>query len=114
MEALFLRVTVLSLTGSAVLLPLLLLSGRIHHRYAAKTCYFLWLLLALRLLLPFQFPLPQPAVTVETPVYPVSLPASAVTADTHMTGPGAGRERPVTRRLRSPSRRRGARSGRSP
>lgn len=90
MEALFLRVAVLSLTGSAVLLPLLLLSGRIHHRYAAKTCYFLWLLLALRLLLPFQFPLPQPAVTVETPVYPVSLPASAVTADTHMTGPGAG------------------------
>ena len=50
MEALFLRVAVLSLTGSAVLLPLLLLSGRIHHRYAAKTCYFLWLLLALRLL----------------------------------------------------------------
>ena len=49
MEALFLRVAVLSLTGSAVLLPLLLLSGRIHHRYAAKTCYFLWLLLALRL-----------------------------------------------------------------
>ena len=31
MEALFLRVAVLSLTGSAVLLPLLLLSGRIHH-----------------------------------------------------------------------------------
>ena len=90
MEALFLRVAVLSLTGSAVLLPLLLLSGRIHHRYAAKTCYFLWLLLALRLLLPFQFPLPQPAVTVEPPVYPVRLPASAVTADTHMTGPGAG------------------------
>lgn len=36
MEALFLRVAVLSLTGSAVLLPLLLLSGRIHHRYAAQ------------------------------------------------------------------------------
>lgn len=113
MEALFLRVAVLSLTGSAVLLPLLLLSGRIHHRYAAKTCYFLWLLLALRLLLPFQFPLPQPAVTVETPVYPVSLPASAVTADTHMTGPGAGGSagNPAAP---EPSRRRGARSGRSP
>ena len=52
MEALFLRAVTLSLGCSAVLLPLLLLSRRIHHRYAARTCYVLWLLLAFRLLLP--------------------------------------------------------------
>ena len=37
MEALFLRVAILSLTCSAVLLPLLLLSPRLRSRYAART-----------------------------------------------------------------------------
>ena len=67
MQALFLRVITLSLGCSAVLLPLLLLSRCIRHRYAARTCYFLWLLVALRLLLPVSFTLPEPVVTVEAP-----------------------------------------------
>ncbi len=80
MEALFLRAVTLSLGCSAVLLPLLLLSRRIHHRYAARTCYVLWLLLAFRLLLPVQFNLPEPVVTVEAPSYvvPIQRPAPPV------------------------------------
>lgn len=87
MEGLFLRIAALSLTCSAVLLPLLLLSRRIHHRYAAKTCYFLWLLLALRLLLPFQMSLPAPAVTVEPPVYHVTMswPPAVINSDMLVT-----------------------------
>ena len=67
MENLFLRVLTLSLTVSLVLLPLLALAPRLHHRYAGRTFYVLWLVLALRLVLPLQPVLPEPAVTVELP-----------------------------------------------
>ena len=73
MENLFLRVLTLSLTASLVLLPLLALAPRLHHRYAGRTFYVLWLVLALRLVLPLQLVLPEPAVTVELP------PSQAVT-----------------------------------
>ena len=73
MENLFLRVLTLSLTVSLVLLPLLALAPRLHHRYAGRTFYVLWLLLAVRLVLPLQLVLPEPAVTVELP------PSQAVT-----------------------------------
>ena len=48
----------LSLTASAVLLPLLLLSALIQRRYTARTCYVLWLALAVWLLLPVDWALP--------------------------------------------------------
>ncbi len=67
MTALAFRVGWISLTTSAVLLPLLLLAGPICRRYRAKSCYLLWLLLALRLLIPVEVPLPQTPVTVELP-----------------------------------------------
>ena len=73
MENLFLRVLTLSLTVSLVLLPLLALAPRLHHRYAGRTFYVLWLVLAVRLVLPLQPILPEPAVTVELP------PSQAVT-----------------------------------
>ena len=73
MENLFLRVLTLSLTVSLVLLPLLALAPRLHHRYAGRTFYVLWLVLAVRLVLPVQLILPEPAVTVELP------PSQAVT-----------------------------------
>ena len=73
MENLFLRVLTLSLTASLVLLPLLALAPRLHHRYAGRTFYVLWLVLAVRLVLPLQPILPEPAVTVELP------PSQAVT-----------------------------------
>lgn len=56
MESLFVRVLTLSLTGSAVLLPLLLLAPRLRGRYAAGTLSVLWLVLALRMALPSRFP----------------------------------------------------------
>ena len=73
MENLFLRVLTLSLTASLVLLPLLALAPRLHYRYAGRTFYVLWLVLAVRLVLPLQPVLPEPAVTVELP------PSQAVT-----------------------------------
>ena len=67
MESLFVRVLTLSLTGSAVLLPLLLLAPRLRGRYAAGTLSVLWLVLALRMALPVPLSLPWTAESVEPP-----------------------------------------------
>lgn len=81
----------LSLTASAVLLPLLLLSALIQRRYTARTCYVLWLALAVWLLLPVDWSLPEPAVTImvpevpqvwTAPVEPVAAPAVTGTPET--------------------------------
>lgn len=73
-QGLFQRVVLVSLTTSVVLLPLLLLSGRIQMRYTARSCYLLWLLLAVRLLLPVQITLPKTVVTLPAPDYLLTLP----------------------------------------
>ena len=77
MEGAFLHVLAVSLTTSAVLLPLLLLLPRIRSRYAAKSCYVLWLLLALRLLIPVDLSLPQAPIQVKTEPYQAALPTAA-------------------------------------
>ena len=77
--ALFQRFALLSLSCSAVLLPLLLLAGLIQRRYRAQSCAVLWLLLAVRLLLPVRAPLEllRPAVTLPVPEYTVVMPPRA-------------------------------------
>ena len=72
MEEVFLRYLTVSLTCSAVLLPLLLLYHSIQRRVAGKSLYVLFLLLAVRLILPVQLRLPQGQVTVELPRYQVT------------------------------------------
>ncbi len=61
------RIVWVSLTTSAVLLPLLLCSGKLHRRYKPGSCYILWLVLCVRLLVPVWLDLPQPVLTVEVP-----------------------------------------------
>ena len=81
MEALFLRVVWISLTCSAVLVPLLIGKGWLRQHVRAKALYVVWLILALRLVIPVDLSLPEPAVTVEAPSYQVSLPARAPSAN---------------------------------
>ena len=81
MEALFLRVVWISLTCSAVLVPLLVGKGWLRRHVRAKALYVVWLILALRLVIPVDLSLPEPAVTVEAPSYQVSLPARAPSAN---------------------------------
>lgn len=88
MEDLLLRVITLSAACSAVLLPLLLLARRIRHRYAARTLYVLFLLLALRLVLPVQLNWSAPAVTVEVPSYSISAPVQRPAPVQNMTPTG--------------------------
>lgn len=51
MENLFLRVLTVSLAVSVLLAPLLLCRGRLEKRYAPQTRQWLWLVMALVLLL---------------------------------------------------------------
>lgn len=81
MEALFLRVVWISLTCSAVLVPLLIGKGWLRQHVRAKALYVVWLILALRLVIPVDLSLPEPAVTVEAPSYQVALPARTPSAN---------------------------------
>ena len=81
MEALFLRVVWISLTCSAVLVPLLIGKGWLRQHVRAKALYVVWLILALRLVVPVDLSLPEPAVTVEAPSYQVALPARTPSAN---------------------------------
>ena len=83
MEAVFLQVLWVSLTVSAVLLPLLLAKGWLRRRVRAKALYVIWLLLALRLAVPVDLSLPEPPVEVEAPELSVALtvPAPGMTVD---------------------------------
>lgn len=62
MAGLVQRLGELSLTTSAVLLPLLLLSGWMERRYRAESRVLLWLLISLWLLLPVRWAPPERAV----------------------------------------------------
>ncbi len=81
MEALFLRVVWISLTCSVVLVPLLVGKGWLRQHVRAKALYVVWLILALRLVIPVDLSLPEPAVTVEAPSYQVALPARTPSAN---------------------------------
>ena len=81
MEALFLRVVWISLTCSAVLVPLLVGKGWLRQHVRAKALYVVWLILALRLVIPVDLSLPEPAVTVEVPSYHVVLPIRTPTSN---------------------------------
>ena len=81
MEALFLRVVWISLTCSAVLVPLLVGKGWLRQHVRARALYVVWLILALRLVIPVDLSLPEPAVTVEAPSYQVALPARTPSAN---------------------------------
>ena len=67
MTEVWLKILWISVTTSVALLPLLLFAGKISARYRAKSCYFLWLVFCLRLLIPVQFPITEPVVTMELP-----------------------------------------------
>lgn len=78
--ALFLRVCIVSAGCSAVLAPLLLFFRKLQKKFTAKTFYVLFLLLALRLVLPVEIRLPVPAVELSAPDLTLSVPAAAPAA----------------------------------
>ena len=62
MQSIFFNMVGVSITVSIVIIILLLLSSFLSKRYTVKWRYFIWLILALRLLLPINFGLTSPPV----------------------------------------------------
>lgn len=56
---------------SAVILLLLIISPLLNKRYSAKWRYFVWLVVALRLIIPFKLELPQAPVNIPVPNHTV-------------------------------------------
>ena len=94
MEALFLRVAWISLTCSAVLLPLLVGKGWLRRHVRAKALYVVWLVLALRLVIPVDLSLPEPVVTVEAPEYQIEVPVQRPSAPAPLPSETAEVEEP--------------------
>lgn len=49
------NILLISLSMSVVILALLIISPVLNKRYSAKCRYFVWLILAFRLIIPFKF-----------------------------------------------------------
>lgn len=64
-EALFRKIIEITLTTSVIITVLLLISPLLNKKYTAKWRYFVWLILAVRLVVPFNFTLPNPPVVIE-------------------------------------------------
>ena len=91
MTARFADVLEVSLTMAVVLAVLLALRPLLKKRLRARAFYWVWLLAALRLCIPFNVSLPQAPVTVE------AAPRQAlVRVDTHRTNPGGTEYRVMT------------------
>ena len=61
------NIFMISLSMSAVILLLLIISPLLNKRYSAKWRYFVWLILALRLVIPFRLELSQAPVNIPAP-----------------------------------------------
>ena len=57
----------ITLSMSVVIISVLLFSPIIEKRYSAKWRYFIWLFIAIRLIIPFNITLPKAPINIETP-----------------------------------------------
>ncbi|MCH5345284.1 MAG: hypothetical protein J1E64_14750 [Acetatifactor sp.] len=67
MENLFLTILTISLTTSVVVVAVIMLGSLINKRYVAKWKYWLWIVLALRLLIPLNYKLPDVQFQIQIP-----------------------------------------------
>ena len=71
-------ILLISASVSAVIVIMLILTPLLKYRYSAKWRYVVWLLLAIRLVIPFRF---------ELPIIPVRIPATEIVNTTDFTVP---------------------------
>ena len=102
LENVFTTIFAVSITTGIVILALVLLSSRLNRSFAAKWKYWVWLLLAVRLLIPFHVTLPGAPVQVSVPdtaIPPVLSPQTPSSALPDLTP--AASELPVQGAARS-------------
>lgn len=77
-----------SVTTGAVILMFSLFSRLLNRRYQAKWKYWVWLVLGIRLLIPYQFSLVRPPVSVTVPNRPLAPSAASPLGATGMQATG--------------------------
>lgn len=82
LDKLFQNILEISISTSLIILILLLLTPFIKKNYAAKWRYFIWLFIAIRLIVPINFTLPKPPVTITAPITTIEIPNGAEITDT--------------------------------
>lgn len=82
MTDLYLRFIESSITISIIVLMLILLSPLLNRIYNAKWKYLIWLLLALRLVLPFKFHFYNPPLQISVPAMQLEIPRNTQTTQT--------------------------------
>ncbi|ABX42436.1 M56 family metallopeptidase [Lachnoclostridium phytofermentans] len=82
-ENLFSSIIEISLSSSIIILTLLLITPFIKKRYVAKWRYILWLILTIRLIIPFNFTLPNTPVKLVIPSN--TLPSNTLPSNTLST-----------------------------
>ena len=95
MSSLFATWLAVSLSTAVIIALLLALSPLLAKRFTAKWKYWLWLILAVRLLLPFQLPLPQPAAEPVSAVQ-ITVPQLATEPLAEIITPTAGEPTGIT------------------
>lgn len=69
----------ISLSISAIIALLLIISPLLKRHYTAKWRYFVWLILAIRLIIPFRIDLPQEPIQIRVPVQNVTIHSQIIT-----------------------------------
>lgn len=87
LEQLFLTMLGISLGAAVVIALMLLLAPATGRRFSARWRYAIWLVLALRLVIPVNFSLPEPPVAVPIPVQQVVISHEAATPPTGEDSP---------------------------
>lgn len=82
LKQLFLAVLTASLATSAMILPMLLSASATGKRFSARWRYWVWLVLAVRLVLPLDFALPQAPATLTMPAKQIVVTHAPETAPT--------------------------------
>ncbi len=94
-EKLFITLVGISITTGVVILLLKLSSGLLNKTYAAKWKYWIWLIVALRLVIPFNFSLPVSPMTVNMMNTPKHASVNTVPAQQITTMPSAQTEQVI-------------------
>lgn len=89
MNNIFLSVLGVSATAGIVILLVLLLEPLLNKRYAAKWKYWIWALLAIRLIIPFNINLAERQIKVKIPVQ-MTVPLTNDKAETVFPAPDSG------------------------
>lgn len=86
---LFLSIFAISISTGLIILLLLVFTPFLNKRYTAKWKYLIWVLIAVRLIIPFNMDIPIPGIVIDVPARMTSPIATGNETDNHTEAAGA-------------------------